>query len=87
MSHLLSEKAISLLRFIEGNAWDRDYEVWEERWSRLCERWGEKVARRKLEELVERGYVAYGGGGMRHGWLTEKGKTALAAATLPEVAV
>lgn len=44
----------------------------------LCEKWGEKVVCRKMERLADKKYIEYGVS-PRTGWLTEKGKTMLAA--------
>lgn len=69
----LGPKALDCLRIAEA----RELNKWEPLYVAMCSKYSEKIVTRKMLELSRRGYIEYGVS-VRTGWLTDKGKLALA---------
>ncbi len=73
----LSKKAIDCLAVAERGG-DGDPYEWRLRYDVACGKYSEKAVNKKMQELADRGYIECGVSA-RTGWLTQKGKNALAA--------
>jgi hypothetical protein len=72
MNHNLSDKSLICLLIADAHGSDQ----WNERYHRACEKFGEKVVNKKMDDLCRRGYIECGVSSVT-GWLTEKGRAAL----------
>jgi repressor of nif and glnA expression len=70
----MNEKAIDCLNYA---AMELCSEERMDKYEQLCAKYSEKALRRKLEKLMDEGYVEYGVG-PGGAWLTEKGEETLA---------
>lgn len=71
----LGPKAYDCLKLADLHGrWDHE---WDEHYAEICKRYSEKAVTVKLTELANRGYIEYGVSA-RTGWLTDKGREALA---------
>jgi hypothetical protein len=71
------KKTIGCLRLAAMHDEPHTYVDWEQRYQALCFVYSEKAVLKKMEDLANRDYIDYGVSA-RTGWLTDKGRAALA---------